>query len=117
MKNSLSFLSSLTRRSIRLSVSGDNLKIDAPIGVLTEIDYIQLRERKATLIALLSQPYPAFLNLYEQADVETQYWLDERAAVAEFDGKLSRPEAEAQAVWEYLAQNPFSAENLEAIAA
>jgi len=45
-----------------------------------------------------------FASLYSTADEELRYLLCERAAIHEFDGRLSRGEAERRTVGEYLAE-------------
>ena len=42
----------------------------------------------------------AFKELYDSVDSDFRYILDERAAIHEFDGKLSRQAAEERAVIE-----------------
>lgn len=39
-----------------------------------------------------------FHELYESVDVDFRYLLDERAAIHEYDGKMTKKDAEAQAV-------------------
>lgn len=39
-----------------------------------------------------------FQELYETVDADFRYLLDERAAIHEYDGKMTRSAAEAQAV-------------------
>jgi len=45
-----------------------------------------------------------FTSLYSTSDKELRYLLDERAAIHEFDGRLTREEAERRTVGEYLAK-------------
>ncbi len=52
----------------------------------------------------------SFSELYDSVDSDFRYLLDERAAIHEFDGKLSRPAAEERAVIEL-----FSPGLLEAV--
>lgn len=95
------FLSHLIQRDVYLSVSGDNLIVDAPEGVLTNYERTQLRVHKTELIALLSEVKVSFTNLYAKTYQDVRQWLDERAAIGEFEGGLPRPQAEFQALHEY----------------
>lgn len=49
------------------------------------------------------QPAFEFAKLHRAASEVDKYLLDERAAVYEFDGNLTRLDAEARAVADYLA--------------
>ena len=49
-------LRDLTGRGIRIWVTGDRLKLDAPAGSLTGADLADLRARKAELLSALSKP-------------------------------------------------------------
>jgi len=89
---------------IELRVQGCDLALDAdrppPAGLLE-----RLARHKPELVALLRRGRDGW---------SAQDWLahfDERAGIAEFDGGLSRPEAEAQAfrccLAEWLFRNPI----------
>lgn len=43
-----------------------------------------------------------FSELYETADVDTRQWLDERAAIREYDGNVTRREAESATARDWL---------------
>lgn len=88
-----------TRQNIRLSQNGDFLRVQAPRGVLTPKLKNALSQHKAEILHLLA----ANENLREHTE--------ERAAIQECDGELSRTEAEQEArkvkVYEYrLTDNP-----------
>lgn len=97
------FLSHLIQRDVHLSASGDKLTVDAPKGILTNYERTQLRVHKAELVALLSEVQLSFTELYAKTDQDVRQWLDERAAIGEFEGALTRPQAEFQALHEYQA--------------
>lgn len=43
-----------------------------------------------------------FSELYEVADADARQWLDERAAIREYDGNVTRREAESATAREWL---------------
>lgn len=49
-----------------------------------------------------------FSELYETADADMRQWLDERAAIREYDGNVTRREAESATAREWLAMRPQS---------
>lgn len=51
----------------------------------------------------------SFQELYESVDEDFRYLLDERAAIHEFDGKMTRPKAEAQAVIDLFTHDHWGA--------
>ena len=75
---------------IRLGVDGADLilnaNIEPPVDVVNAI-----RQYKAEIVELLATPRDRW------TDEDWQAFFDERAGIAEFDGGLPRPEAEARA--------------------
>jgi hypothetical protein len=85
----------LRSAGVILRPDGDRLHVDAPAGVLTDALRQAMRQQKESLLGLVE-------------------WYEERAAIAEYCGGLSRPEAEALA-WDALntfavSRPPASAE-------
>ena len=74
----LELLTARHARGVTLTPWGDRLRVDAPEGTLTPALRAALREHKAELLDLLEA-------------------FEERAALAEYCGGLSRPAAEALA--------------------
>jgi hypothetical protein len=75
---------------IELELEGDDLLLEAataPPGPILDL----LRHHKAGVVALQRSGHNAWCA------EEWQVFFDERAAIAEFDGRLSRTEAEASA--------------------
>ena len=94
----------LQDRDVRMSVENNRLVVDAPKGVITPSLMDVLQRQKPEIIALLV----ATVDGWSRED-----WLaiyDERAGIAEYDGGVSRSEAEAQAyeccVSEWMNRNP-----------
>ena len=54
--NALSLFHDLKARGVILEAQGDNLKVDAPTGVLTEEHKAALKEFKPKLLRFLSRP-------------------------------------------------------------
>lgn len=79
-------LDHLHRRGVRFRVDGDRLRWIAPAGVVTEADLTALREHKANVLAVLRE--------------EEHDRIEERAAIMEFDGEMTREEAERRALAE-----------------
>lgn len=52
-------LDELRTKDVHLTVSGEHITLDAPKGVLTDAMRQAIREHKAVLLVLLSQPMPA----------------------------------------------------------
>jgi hypothetical protein len=75
---------------LELSLDGDDLVLDAPAPPLSEI--VNLVSRHKPAIVMLLRP-----ALDGWSAVDWQDFFDERAGIAEFDGGLPRPEAEARA--------------------
>jgi hypothetical protein len=75
---------------IRISVTGTDLVLNADQAPPAEV-LDALRQHKARIVAILTEA---------RSDWDTIDWrtyFDERAGIAEFDGGLARPEAEARA--------------------
>lgn len=95
-------LEQLQDRDIRLSANGDRLVVDAPRGTLTEQHRGTLQEHKAELLAVLTdrdhwaRHAAALLSGVADPDVraDLRELFEHRAAVCEFDGGLSRADAE-----------------------
>lgn len=104
-------LEQLRDRDIRLSANGNRLVVDAPRGSLTEQLRGTLQEHKAELLAIVTAPdlwaRRAAVLLSGVADPDLQADLRElfehRAGVCEFDGGLSRADAERLAFGELQA--------------
>src|SRR5437899_1424089 len=52
-------LDALHTKRVQLTVDGERLAVDAPIGVLTDALRQAIRQHKAALLTLLAQPAPA----------------------------------------------------------
>ena len=48
-----SFMADLHRRGVTLSIQGDQIRVDAPAGVISETDRDSLRERRTAVLAVL----------------------------------------------------------------
>ena len=81
--DAIDLLLRLERDGFRLRAEGDTLFVE-PGHRLTPADGQAIRDHKADILAYLAE-------------------YDERAAIAEYDGNLSRPDAEALAVAQILA--------------
>ena len=88
---------------IHLEVDGDDLLLEAPAPPPSVILQV-LSQHKAEIVAVL-RPGPDGWSAEDW-----QAFFDERAGIMEFDGRLSRTEAEAQAlaccIVEWLNRNP-----------
>lgn len=105
-----SLLVNLLNDGVRVSIKGINLIVDAPSGVLTHESKEMLRVLKPDILRFLQRhgDYETYYNQYVDAyneklervlrnvDMFEQFntVLEERIAIIEFDGNLSRPEAE-----------------------
>ena len=91
----------LAEHDIHLSVSGSGLRYRAPRGVMTPELRATLKARKPEIMAALAgAPEAAAGDAPEPDDWTAADWqelFDERAGIAEYDGGLSRPEAEVVA--------------------
>ena len=82
-------LAALRGRGVTLSMNGDRLCYRGPRGVIDDDGLVEiLRRHKPQLMAELQQ---------EQFWEEFWEYVDERAAIMEFDGGLPRHKAEAKA--------------------
>jgi hypothetical protein len=90
---------------IAMRVEGDSLALEASRQPRAEILEL-LARHKAAIIALLRVGRDGW------SAADWQAYFDERAGIAEFDGGVSRPEAEARAfdccVVEWMNRNPVS---------
>lgn len=107
------FLAVLIKDGVRVSVNGENLKIEAPGGILTPKSKTRLGIFKPQIISCLIRYgnyetfYEHFAEKYnkklEQVLNNKNLFddfndlLDERVAIMEFDGNLSLDEAEKAA--------------------
>ena len=93
-------LTDLRRAGVVLSVNGDRLAFDAPAGAMTPAVVATLKARKPELLAVLSGDYlsaaAALLVTIADPDqrAELAYLFDERAGICQYDGGMSRGEAE-----------------------
>ena len=87
----LDLLIDLYRRGLKVETHGGDLRI-SPRRLLSDADRAALRVRKPELVLLLSAPL-----LWAKLPPEWQQMWEERAAIMEFDGGLSREEAEREA--------------------
>ena len=105
-------LAECDRLGVVLSLDGDRLTVDAPRHVLASPFVDDLRGSKAEVVALLKARYPGDVpeadgSILGDADMRAflaslggdlaERW-DERAAIAEFDGGLTRAEADRVAL-------------------
>ena len=81
-------LSELRDLGILLHVADGRLDLDAPRGALTDALLARVREAKPALMALLAT------ETGSRGDVDDSELFEERAAVREYDGGLSRRLAE-----------------------
>jgi hypothetical protein len=87
-------LDDLRGRAVALTSNGDRLKIDAPLGVLTDEDRQAIRTHKAELLALLDQAY-------ENIEMHDSALFDVIVEVAFYDGRRIRiPQTSTPAGWE-----------------
>ena len=84
-------LDRLTGLGLSLSADGEKLVVK-PKSALTDDIRALIREHKPELMAALSAPITA-----KEIEQSVSEFFEERAGIAEFDGGLSREEAEAQA--------------------
>jgi hypothetical protein len=91
----------LRRRGITLSVEGGNLRV-TPASRLTDTDRELIRAHKPAVLALTMGlgVRPGMLSTELPADWHLLW--DERAAIMEYDGGLSRERAEALALADIL---------------
>ncbi|HEX8523293.1 MAG TPA: hypothetical protein VF669_13635 [Tepidisphaeraceae bacterium] len=89
---------------IRLVPDGNGIVFDAPAGVAVPVE--EIRHRKSELLAMLRGDYTsaaaALLLKVEDPEEreELAYLFDERAGICQYEGGMSRPEAERQAYLE-----------------
>jgi len=79
----------LESASVRLQPRGERLRVEAPKGVLTQDQREGLKRYKSELLRLLDA---------EASDEDAREYIEERAAIAEYHGGLSRAEAESERV-------------------
>lgn len=107
--NAADILAHAEQHDIHLRADGDQLLLDAPKDALTQDLRETLKQHKPALLDLLRNR-----GLTEDQRADIQEHLEERSAIMECDGGLSRREAEHQAkrnlrVYRYrLADNPDS---------
>jgi len=96
--DAVGLLNEAAAAGLRLRLDGDLLKVSgskAAAGIVERI-----RAAKAEVVAALRSG-SSFDQLHAGADEQGRYALDERAAIYEYDGCLSRIEAERQAAAEW----------------
>ena len=104
--NAQALIEELAERDIHLSVSDSRLRYRAPRGALTPELRAELKAHKSGIMAALAGapeacagdvPEPDDWGAADWGAEDWQALYDERAAIAEHDGGLSRPEAEVVA--------------------
>ena len=99
----LDLLATLNRAGVVLSAKGDRLAYDAPKGAMTADLLATIKARKAEVLAVLAGNWCAAASalLAQVQDAEARadllYLFDERAGICQYDGNMSRGEAERQA--------------------
>jgi hypothetical protein len=101
MKTARALFHSCRRAGIKLVADGDGIRFDAPADAVVPVK--ELRACKAEILAVLKGDYlTAALALLlrvpdheQRADLAERF--DERAGICEYDGNMSRTEAERQA--------------------
>jgi hypothetical protein len=78
----------LSQVGVTLSKNGDEVVLDGPAAVLTDDLIAELRAHKSDILATFGE--------WDSADWQALF--DERAGIAEFDGEVSRLEAEDHAL-------------------
>jgi hypothetical protein len=81
-------LEELSHVGVTLSKEGDEIVLDGPAAVLTDALIEELRAHKSDILSTFGE--------WDSAD--WQAFFDERAGIAEFDGQVSRLEAEDHAL-------------------
>lgn len=105
MMTATTLIRDVIAKGIRLTIEGGQLIVDAPKGVLTPFLIEQLKRNKTELLSLLE-------DNSGQADEAVREYIEERAAIMEYDGGLAREDAQRRArsacrVFEYrLGDNP-----------
>jgi hypothetical protein len=94
--NAAALLTEARRLGACLAANGERLLAEAP-APLPDTLVAELRAHKHELLAMLTS-----MNNVDR-DAVTEWW-QERAAIMEHDGGLSREEAERQAGWRTLAR-------------
>jgi hypothetical protein len=92
----------LRRAGVLLAATGAKLAYDAPAGVLTAERRALMKARKPELLAIVTGSYlmaakEMLLTLPEMTWDPLAEMFDERAGIVEFDGNVSRREAERTA--------------------
>ena len=95
-------LADLRRAGVLLTAKGDRLAFDAPAGVMTADVRAALTTHKPEILAVLRGDYAGaaaalLASLPEPDRQDLGYHFDERAGIGEFDGGMSRGDAERQA--------------------
>jgi hypothetical protein len=83
----LELLQTVIKRGVAVQVRGTEVILDGPVQVLTDDLVAKLRASKSTLLAALAGRKPA----WDATDWHA--YFDERAAVRQYDGALSREAA------------------------
>jgi len=92
------------RLGIELKTDGQSIAFDAPAGVAVPVE--DLRRCKPEMLAMLQGDYlGAALSLVLSVEdpnrrEDLAIWFDERAGIHQYDGDMSRGEAERQAYFE-----------------
>lgn len=90
----------LNHAGVKLSAHAGKLRFDAPAGTMTPELLAMLSACKAELLAIIAGDYlAAALALVASIDTPDERaamaeWFDERAAIREYDGGMTRPHAQ-----------------------
>jgi len=88
-------LGDLRARDITLALNGDNLRVDAPMGALTDEDRQAIRDHKAELLAWLRS------GADENPEMHNSALFDVLIEVDFYDGRRIRiPQQSTPAGWE-----------------
>ena len=101
--NARQLLEDLQYAGATVEVTGDRLRIDAPVGVVTADFVEQMRAHKAELIELLCASPCSGVRIEDLSPDWRVEW-EERAAIREYDGGQAREHAEAEALREIVAR-------------
>jgi hypothetical protein len=96
-------LADLRRGCVSFTAQGDRLAFDAPAGAMTPAVRAMVTARKPELLAVLAGNYlqAALAMVLNEPDPDRRNalaeWFDERAGICQYDGGMSRGEAERSA--------------------
>lgn len=103
--NSTALITNLARRGIQLKSIGPKLRVEGPADQLTADIEAMLRDRKTELLTHVRERVQRRLSELEPTwRLEWRKFWNERAGVLEYEGNMSRAEAEEWAFHELLAK-------------